>query len=273
MTLTAKIAAAVLAIVFAAALFANFIAPNSYDEQSRDAVSAPPSHRFLLGTDEFGRDQFSRMLWGGQISLLTGWIATLLALAIGLTAGVVAGFWGGWTDALVMRGAELFLALPWLYLLLTVRAFLPLSLSPWTMALTMAAIIGAVGWARPARLARGVVLSAKERDFVYAARGFGASSWWLITKHCLPETYGILLTQAALLLPQFILAEVTLSFLGFGVGEPAVSWGNLLVPLRQISLLGAYWWMTLPVLMIVAVAWGFSALEDVLAAQSRAKSG
>ncbi len=268
-----KLAIAVLICLHLAVLGARFLAPHDPTEQNRQFVLAPPSRIFLLGTDEFGRDQFSRMLWGGQISLLTGWIATLLALAIGMTTGVAAGFCGGWTDALLMRGAELFLALPWLYLLLTVRAFLPLSLGPWTMALMMAAIIGTVGWPRPARLIRGVVLSAKERDFVYAARGFGASSWWLITKHCLPETYGVLFTQAALLLPQFILAEVTLSFLGFGVAEPAVSWGNLFDPLRQISIIGAYWWMTLPVLMIVAVALGFSALEDVLAAQSRAKSG
>jgi len=268
-----KLAIAVLICLHLAVLGARFLAPHDPAEQNRAFALAPPSRVFLLGTDEFGRDQFSRMLWGGQMSLATGWIATVLALGMGLGLGVAAGFWGGWMDAILMRGAELFLALPWLYLLLAVRAFLPLSLSPWTMALTMALIIGTVGWTRPARLIRGVILSAKEREYVYAARGFGASSWWLITKHCLPETYGVLLTQAALLLPQFILAEVTLSFLGLGVADPAVSWGNLLEPLRQISIIGAYWWMTLPVLLIVAVAWGFSALEDVLATQARAKSG
>jgi len=268
-----KLAIAILICLHLAVLGARFLAPYDPTEQNRASTLTAPSRIFPLGTDEFGRDQLSRMLWGGQISLATGWIATLLALGIGLTLGVAAGFWGGWSDALLMRGAELFLALPWLYLLLAVRAFLPLSLSPWAMALMIAAIIGTVGWARPARLIRGVVLSAKEREFVYAARGFGASPWRLITKHCLPETYGVLLTQAALLLPQFILAEVTLSFLGFGVAEPAVSWGNLLQPLRQISIIGGYWWMTLPVLLVVAVAWGFSALEDALASSNRANSG
>ena len=266
-----KLAIAILICLHLAVLGARLLAPHDPTEQNRASALAPPSRSFLLGTDEFGRDQLSRMLWGGQISLATGWIATLLALGIGLIVGVVAGFWGGWMDGLLMRGAELFLALPWLYFLLAVRAFLPLSLRPWTIALTMAAIIGAIGWTRPARLVRGVILSAKEREFVYAARGFGASPWRLITRHCLPETYGILLTQAALLLPQFILAEVTLSFLGLGVAEPAVSWGNLLAPLRQIAIIGTSWWMVLPVLLLVAVAWGFSALEDELANRARAK--
>jgi peptide/nickel transport system permease protein len=221
-----------------------------------------PGHIFLAGTDEFGRDQLSRMLWGGQISLSTGWLAALLALSLGLVWGLIAGFFGGWRDAVLMRGAELFLALPWLYLLLAVRAFLPLSLSPWMTALAIALVIGIIGWARPARLVRGVVLSAKERDFVYASRGFGASSWHLITRHCLPETYGVITTQAALLLPQFVLAEVTLSFVGLGVGDPAVSWGSLLAPIRQIAIIGSAWWMFLPALLVIGTTWCFSLLEE-----------
>ena len=221
-----------------------------------------PERVFLAGTDEFGRDQLSRILWGGQISLATGWLAALLALTLGLGCGLVAGFFGGWRDTVLMRGAELFLALPWLYLLLTVRAFLPLSLSPWTTALAIALVIGIIGWPRPARLVRGVVLSAKERDYVYAARGFGASSWYLVVKHCLPETYRLMATQATLLLPQFILAEVTLSFVGLGVGDPAVSWGSLLAPLRQIAVIESAWWMALPVLVVIWATWCCSLLED-----------
>ena len=228
-----------------------------------------PGRVFLLGTDEFGRDQFSRILWGGQISLLTGWIAALLTLGIGLVLGALAGFFGGWQDAAIMRGCELFLALPWLYLLLAVRAFLPLSMSPHVMALVLAAIIGAVGWARPARLVRGIVLSARERDYVRAARGFGASSWYLLNRHCLPETYSVLATQAALLIPQYILAEVTLSFVGLGVGEPAASWGTLLAPLRQVSLLASCWWMAAPALLVMLTSWCFMSLEHSLADGTR----
>src|SRR5579864_8669135 len=109
-----------------------------------------PARVFLLGTDEFGRDQFSRMLFGGQISLWTGWVAAFLSLGLGLILGATAGFFSGWRDAVIMRGAELFLALPWLYLLLAVRAFLPLSMSAGATALVLVAVIGLVGWARPA---------------------------------------------------------------------------------------------------------------------------
>jgi peptide/nickel transport system permease protein len=225
---------------------------------------AEPGRLFLFGTDEFGRDQFSRILWGGQISLLIGWLATSLALGIGLALGSVAGFFGGWADAVIMRGAELFLALPWLYLLLAIRAFLPLSLPTHATALMLTVIIGAVGWARPARLVRGIVLSARERDFVYAARGFGASSWHLLRRHCLPETYTVLATQATLLIPQFILAEVALSFIGLGVGEPAPSWGNLLTPLRQMTVLTSSWWMIIPALVIMMTSWCFLSLGDVI---------
>jgi peptide/nickel transport system permease protein len=230
-----------------------------------------PSGIHLLGTDEFGRDQFSRVLWGGQISLATGWLAAVISVGLGMLLGLTAGFWGGWRDSLIMRGAELFLALPWLYLLLAVRAFLPLSLSPGATALVLIAVIGGVGWARPARLVRGVTLSAKERDYVYAARGFGASAWYLATRHCLRETYSVIATQAALLIPQYILAEVTLSFIGLGVGEPVASWGNLLAPLRQFSIITSAWWMALPALIVVLTSWCFLRLEDALGNASQRK--
>jgi peptide/nickel transport system permease protein len=231
-----------------------------------------PSSIHLLGTDEFGRDQLSRVLWGGQISLATGWLAAVISVGLGMLLGLTAGFFGGWRDAIIMRGAELFLALPWLYLLLAVRAFLPLSLSPSATALVLITVIGVVGWARPARLVRGITLSAKERDYVYAARGFGASGWHLLTRHCLPETYSVLATQAALLIPQYILAAVALSFVGLGVGEPAPSWGNLLAPLRQVAVLTSAWWMALPALVVMLTSWCFLRLEDALVNPSRWKS-
>jgi peptide/nickel transport system permease protein len=223
-----------------------------------------PGRIFLLGTDEYGRDQLSRMLRGGQISLLSGWLAAGLSLAIGLVIGSFAGFFGGWSDTLLMRAAELFLALPWLYLLLAVRAILPLSLSPAVTALVLVAVIGTVGWARPARLIRGIILSAKERAYVLAARGFGASWWHLLANHCLPETRSVIATQATVLIPQYILAEVALSFVGLGVAEPEASWGSLLAPLRQMSILATCWWMALPAALVMITAWCFSRLEDSL---------
>jgi len=223
-----------------------------------------PGLLFLFGTDALGRDVFSRVLYGGRLSLLTGLIATLLSLGIGLLLGSFAGFHGGWVDQLLMRGGELFMALPWLYLLLATRAFLPLHISPVQAFLLLTAIIGTVGWVRPARIIRGVVLSARENGFVFAARGFGASSGYLIRRHILPLTRGVVLTQATILIPQYIMAEVTLSFLGLGVGEPVPSWGNMLADARHYHALVEHAWMLAPGLASVPLILGYLSLADSL---------
>jgi peptide/nickel transport system permease protein len=223
-----------------------------------------PGRVFLIGSDGFGRDQLSRLLHGGRISLLSGLLAATLSLSVGLVLGTLAGFYGRWVDAVLMRGAELFMALPWLYLLLAVRAFLPLHVSPTQAFLLLVVVIGLIGWARPARLIRGVVMSARERPFVLAARGFGASDAYLMRRHVVPQTFGVLLTQAALLVPQYILAEVTLSFLGLGVTEPAASWGNMLGALQQYHVLASYWWMWLPGFALPPIFLGYYALADML---------
>ena len=219
---------------------------------------------YLLGSDAYGRDQLSRILYGGQVSLLAGLLGAGVTLLLGSLIGMAAGYYGGWRDELLMRIAELFLALPWLYLLFALRAFLPLAVSPFDSFLLVVVVIGMVGWARPARLVRGVVLSVKERDFVRAARGFGASDFYLLRRHILPETAGVILTQATILVPQFVLAEMTLSFLGLGVPEPLSSWGNLLATLQQYNVLVSYWWMYLPALAIVPFFLGYLRLASVL---------
>jgi peptide/nickel transport system permease protein len=225
---------------------------------------ASASRIYLLGSDAYGRDQLSRILNGGQISLLAGLLGAGLTLFFGVLIGATAGFYGGWRDGLLMRVAELFMALPWLYMLLALRAFLPLTVSPpWAFFLIIA-VIGTVGWARPARLVRGVVLSAKERDYVRAARGFGAKDGYLLRRHVLPETSSVILTQAAILVPQFVLAEMTLSFLGLGVPEPVPTWGSLLASLQQYSVLVSYWWMYLPALAIVPFFLGYLGLASAL---------
>jgi len=229
-----------------------------------------PGKVFLLGSDGYGRDQLSRFLYGGQISLLAGLIAAALSVCLGILLGGLAGFYGGWLDNALMRGAELFLALPWLYLLFAVRAVLPLHITQSQVFLLLVAVMGLVGWARPARLIRGVVLSAKERNFVLAARGFGASDRYLLFRHVLPQTSGVVLTQIALLIPQFVLAEVTLTFLGLGVGEPLASWGSLLSSLQQYSVLSSYWWMFLPAVLLVPLFLAYYKAADAL--QERFKS-
>jgi peptide/nickel transport system permease protein len=212
-----------------------------------------PGRIFLFGTDDFGRDEFSRMLYGGRISLLAGLMGACIALFVGGLLGIISGFYGKWVDATVMRVLELFLALPWLYLLFAVRVVLPLRIKTTDVFLLLVGILGLVGWARPARIVRGIVLSVKERNFVLAARAMGASDLHILRRHVVPQTISTMLTIAALLVPQFILAEVTLSFLGLGVGEPIPSWGNLLAELQKYSVLNSYWWMYLPAIALVAL--------------------
>jgi peptide/nickel transport system permease protein len=228
-----------------------------------------PGYIFLFGTDDFGRDELSRMLFGGQISLLAGVLGAAMAILAGATLGVLAGFYGGWLDALIMRTAELFLALPWLYLLFAVRAILPLRIKTTETLLLLITVVGLVGWARPGRLVRGIVLSAKERNFALAAKAMGASNFHVLRWHIMPEIYSVVLTTAALLVPQFILAEVTLSFLGLGVGEPMPSWGSLLAELQNYSVLTSYWWMYLPacalIVLFLAYHWASTVLQETVA--------
>lgn len=230
--------------------------------------ASAPAHIFLAGTDEFGRDLFSRMVFGAQLSLYAGLLAAGVSLLLGLVIGGLAGYAGGLVDSLLMRWTELFMAVPWLFLLFAVRATLPLHVSPAQAFLLIITVIGIVGWARPARLVRGITLAAKERDFVSAARGFGASDAYLLRRHVLPQAMPVIWTQAALLVPQFILAELFLSFLGLGVGEPAPSLGNLLASLQQVRVLQTEWWMYLPALVLVPVFLAYNSVSSVLAARA-----
>ena len=228
-----------------------------------------PHHLFLLGTDDYGRDQLSRLLYGGQVSLFAGLLAAVLSLSLGVLLGSISGYYASWLDHFIMRGAEIFMALPWIYLLFAVRAFLPLHMGARQAFFLLVGVIGVTGWARPSRLVRGVVLSAKHRDYVSAARGFGASNLYLLRRHVLPETFGVVLTQAAVLIPQYILAEVTFSFLGLGVSEPAPSWGNMLASLQKYYVLESYWWMFAAGLALIPVFLLYYMLADAL--QQRAQ--
>jgi peptide/nickel transport system permease protein len=217
-------------------------------------VDAP--HRiFVLGTDSLGRDTFSRLLYGGQLSLTAGLMAAALALGIALVLGAAAGYGGRIVDGVIMWTGDVFLSLPWIYLLLAARAFLPLDMDPAEAFLVIVLLLGFVGWAGPMRLVRGIVMSAKEREFVNAARSAGAGHVHLLTRHVLPQTYPVLATQAAILVPAYMLAEVTLSFVGLGVGEPRPSWGNLLTDVPRASLMTSEPWVFAPAVLIVVVTW------------------
>ena len=244
---------AVLAALVVVSLAGPLLAPYSPLEQHREITNAPPSRLHWLGTDDYGRDVLSRFLAGANWSVLAGVSATALTLVLGGLAGGVAGFNGGWVDQVLMRLGDLVLSLPWLYVLIGLRAVLPLSMKPRAAVAVMLALIALVSWARPARLVRGLVLSLAERGYVEAARGFGVSGYRIFLRHVLPGTWGVLAVQALVLFPRFVLAEVTLSFLGLGVGEPEPSWGGLILGLKQAYLLPEQWWRLLPACLIISL--------------------
>lgn len=227
-------------------------------------VSAP-DHVFLLGTDRFGRDQLSRLLHGARTSLLVGVLAAGLAVALGLAAGVVAGVRKGVFDVLAMRGGEVLMALPWLYLLITLRGLLPASPSAWGAVVSTAVVLAGLGWVTPARLVRSVALRVAVSPCVEAARGFGAGDAYVMVRHVLPEVAPLAVTQLAILAPRFVLAEVTLSYLGFGVPEPMPSWGGLLLPLSEPRALVTHGWMAWPAVALVLVVVSYHRWSDVLA--------
>ena len=225
------------------------------------------SHRvFVLGTDALGRDYFSRLLYGGQLSLTAGLLAAVLALATALVLGAAAGYGGRALDGVIMWTGDVFLSLPWIYMLLAARAFLPLDMEPGDTFLAIVMLLGVLGWAAPMRIVRGVVLSAKEREFVDAARSACAGHVHILTRHVLPQTYSVLATQAALLIPAYMLAEVTLSFVGLGVGEPRPSWGNMLAELPRTSVLSQEPWTFAPAILLVTVTWLY---HSVLSSRQR----
>lgn len=199
-----------------------------------------PGALFLFGSDQYGRDLLSRFLYGGRRALIVGVVAAFAAVGIGFIAGALAGFYGGWRDSALMRCSELSMSLPLVYLLLAIRALMPLNLGEFG-SLSMVVIVAALaGWPRPARLVRGVFLSAKERPYVFVARSFGATNTYLITRHILPEVRPLLGIQVVTLLPQFMLIDVTFTFLGLGAGEPNASWGGLLASLCHFATIESH---------------------------------
>ncbi|HEX8000091.1 MAG TPA: ABC transporter permease [Pyrinomonadaceae bacterium] len=191
----------------------------------------------LLGTDGLGRDRLSRLLKGARFSLIVGPTGMLLASVLGIVLGCLAGYGGRTLDALLMRAADVMMALPVLVLILAARAAFPLELPPARAALLLIMIFVAVGWAEMARLARGLVMALRGREFVLAAAALGLSKTRILFRHILPNAARPLLVQMTLMLPFFLLTETALSFLGVGLQEPEASWGNMLAEASDITLL------------------------------------
>ncbi|MEP0775893.1 MAG: ABC transporter permease [Acidobacteriota bacterium] len=220
---------------------------------------------FWLGTDTLGRDVLARLLWGGRVSLLVGLTALAVAMLLGTSAGLLAGWRGGLVDGVLMRLADALLAFPALFLLLLVAAIFRPSLS------ALVLMLGGLSWMGVARLVRGQLLSLKEREFILAARGIGASPLRIALVHLLPNTLTPLSQDAALRLGDLILAEASLSFLGFGVAPPLPSWGGMVAEAGEV--LGTAWWLILlPGLAVATVVIGAALLADGLAELARPES-
>jgi peptide/nickel transport system permease protein len=228
MTALRYMAAALLLSIVLATLFPRLLTPVSYDRQFRESPNAPVSRQFPLGTDELGRDRLSRLLYGARISLFAGTLAALLSTVLAAVIGGLAGFFGGWTDRCCVAAIDLMLSLPWLFLLVIVRALLPLNVSPSVSIVVTFALIALLGWASAARVIRATCRSLRYSDLVLQTRASGIGSWRILLKHVLPNARPVLAAQFCVSVPIYILAEANLGLLGLGIADPVPSWGNLL---------------------------------------------
>ena len=261
MTIVRGLCWLLLGLTACAALGANWIAPAPYEKQFREFPNAQPGAQFLLGTDELGRDRLSRLLYGTRISLLLAPAAALLATLIAALAGVAAGMAGGRLEQLILSAVDLVASLPWLFLLIAVRAVLPLNVSAYTSVGVTFLLLGALGWAGAARVIRSAVLAVKESGFLLAARGLGLSRTRLFAIQLLPNLRGPILAQFWLSIPLFILAEANLGVLGLGVSEPLPSWGNLLLDLANHREIAEAPWRLAPAVLLVMVLLSLQCLQ------------
>ncbi len=246
--------AAIVLVMFAMAAAASL---TSADPAAIDVSQSllPPSMAHPLGTDDLGREVLVRMLYGARISLLVGFVAVGISTLIGIVLGALAGYYGGWIDALVMRFVDIMLCFPTFFLILAVIAFLDPSI--WNIMI----VIGLTSWMGVARLIRAEFLSLRQRDFVLAAQALGASDLRLIFRHILPNAMSPVLVSATLGVAGAILTESALSFLGIGVQPPTPSWGNMLIIGKQT--LGSAWWLSVfPGVAILITVLGYNLLGE-----------
>jgi peptide/nickel transport system permease protein len=227
----------IVCVIFLAAIFAPYIAPYSPTAYNLDSILASPGHAHLLGTDEQGRDVFSRIVYGARISLSVGFVAVSIYVLIGIILGSLAGFYGGWIDVLISRLIEIMLCFPTFFLILAVLAFVGPNIY------NIMIVIGLTGWTGIARLVRAEFFKIKTLDYVLAAEASGASEFRIILRHILPNALSPVLVSAAFGVASAILVESSLSFLGFGVPPYVPSWGGILSDSREFMDIA--WWLTL----------------------------
>ncbi len=220
---------------------------------------------FLMGADGLGRDLFSRIMYGSRISLTIGFIATAISLLIALAAGGAAGYFGGRVDWAVMRVSEFFMLIPALYLILFLRSVLSGAMDSGTSYMVITVILSLVGWPGSARTVRGLVHAIKREDFVLNAQLESVPGAVILARHILPQMASLLIVSVALSVPGYIMSETTLSYLGLGIADPAVSWGSLIKrDVTTLVNLRSYPWLLSPVWFLLAATLAFNFLGDVL---------
>ncbi len=240
---------------FIVSILTPYIAPYDPNIIDVDNILAPPSWEHLFGTDDLGRDVFTRMLYGAGISLKVGFVAVGLAVLIGVFLGAIAGYYGGWVDIIIMRFVDIMLCFPSFFLILAVIAFMEPSI------FNIMVVIGLTSWMGITRLVRAEFLTLKERDFVLAEKAMGAKSPRIIFVHILPNAMAPVLVAATLGIASAVLVESALSFLGIGVQPPTPSWGNILT--QGQSVLGIAWWLSFfPGMAILVTVLGYNLLGE-----------
>ncbi|MBM3810352.1 MAG: ABC transporter permease [Acidimicrobiia bacterium] len=257
----------VLALILGPALAAGWIAPAPYHRQFREAIAAPPSADHPLGTDELGRDRLSRLLHATRVSLLLAPAAALLSTLLAAFAGASAAWLGRFPAGAHQVSSDLLLCLPWMFLLLTVRAALPLDVEPLASLVITFLLLGALGWAGPSRVVRAAAASLRNSDFLLLARAQGVAGWRLLSRHLMPALRPVLAAQFWTSIPLFILAEANLGILGLGVVEPLPSWGGLLKELENYSAIAENPFVLAPAALLLACVW---AMHVLLARKERA---
>lgn len=219
---------------------------------------------FLLGADINGRDVFSRLLFGGRISMTIGFLALFVLFPIGLLYGGIAGYFGGKVDVIMMRFAEAVMSIPSFYLLIILASILPSGMTSVQRFMLIVIILALIGWAGFARVVRGMVLSVKNQEFVQAAKSIGASRLRIIVKHILPQTTSFVIVAMTLSVPSYILSESGLSFLGLGIQQPDASWGNMLKEAQEYTNIIYRPWLLTPGFLIFVAVLAFNLIGDTI---------
>jgi peptide/nickel transport system permease protein len=248
---------ALIVVIFLIAGFASFLAPYDPGKTEVSVKLEPPSPLYYLGTDQLGRDVFSRMLYGSRISLSVGFVAVGISIFIGILVGAIAGYYGGWVDSILMRFVDTMLCFPSFFLILTIVALLGPQI------FNIMVVIGVTSWMGTARFVRAEFLSLKERDYVQAASALGVKDRRIIFRHILPNALAPVFVSATLKVASAILIEAGLSFLGFGVQPPRPSWGNILTEGRTY-IFDAWWLTVFPGLAILITVLSFNLLGEGL---------